>query len=264
MLEIAVSDEFARWFEGLAEDAAERVTGALEVVRALGPGLDPVQQSAFLLWYDGLGGAPAEPAQSAAGLGLEFLPHRRREAWLDRYSALLTLHREALRCLESPEFAAALQNLDGPTASQALDVVRGIRHNLRATQFDLSAELARSLGGAPGAAFQLGLGPARLAWRLGEEVARLQRELERALRFVGLQVSDVVDQNGGLRELTVEELRPKLRVIYGLDIQHRRLIALVGDALTRPYYGDSVRLAEQRWREYRWGDRLKARAPVAG
>ena len=55
MYEITVSADFERWFESLNETVAERVVGALELLRATGPELDPVHQSRLLLWYDGTG-----------------------------------------------------------------------------------------------------------------------------------------------------------------------------------------------------------------
>jgi hypothetical protein len=53
-----------------------------------------------------------------------------------------------------------------------------------------------------------------------------------------------------LRELCIDNVRPQLRVLFGLDFPARRLIAILGEPLDRRYYGDSVRKAEQRWRQY--------------
>ena len=54
----------------------------------------------------------------------------------------------------------------------------------------------------------------------------------------------------GLCELTVVSTEPRLHVLFGLDAPAQRIVALLGEPLTRSYYGDSVLLAERRWREY--------------
>ena len=54
----------------------------------------------------------------------------------------------------------------------------------------------------------------------------------------------------GLCELSIPSTEPPLRVLFGLDALGQRIVALLGEALTRSYYGDSVTLAEQLWRQY--------------
>jgi hypothetical protein len=53
---------------------------------------------------------------------------------------------------------------------------------------------------------------------------------------------------------------PPLRVLFGLDATRGTLLAILGEALDRAYYGDSVRFAEARWRRYQAGV-LRAPAP---
>jgi hypothetical protein len=53
-----------------------------------------------------------------------------------------------------------------------------------------------------------------------------------------------------LRELAISTINPPLRVIVGIDVPRQRILAILGEPLNRAYYGDSVRLCEQRWREF--------------
>ena len=70
------------------------------------------------------------------------------------------------------------------------------------------------------------------------------------LRLMGLEPQVLLGSGSGLRELCIDNVQPQLRVLFGLDFPARRLIAILGEALNRRYYGDSVRRAEQRWRAY--------------
>ena len=78
----------------------------------------------------------------------------------------------------------------------------------------------------------------------------VQRALTEVLDFVGLRPEDVADTTSGLRELTLPELTPQHRLLYGIDMPRRRILAIVAEPLQRSYYGDAVQLAERRWREY--------------
>jgi hypothetical protein len=92
-------------------------------------------------------------------------------------------------------------------------------------------------------------------------VARsVKSALDDVLTLVGLGLGDLGDRESGLRELTVPGTAPVLRVLYGLDVSGQRLVALIGDALTRTYYGDSVRIAERRWSEYLGRSQVEGRS----
>jgi len=60
----------------------------------------------------------------------------------------------------------------------------------------------------------------------------------------------MMNSPSGLCELTIASTEPPLRVLFGLDAPGQRIVALLGEPLTRSYYGDSVQLAEQRWLSY--------------
>ena len=101
-------------------------------------------------------------------------------------------------------------------------------------------------------------------WNLAMDLSlsdAVQRALCEVLALVGLAPEDVADTESGLRELTISDATPSLRLIYAIDVPRRRILAILGEALNRAYYGDSVRLAEQRWRQY-CGE-LEAVAPRA-
>lgn len=244
--EITIGDEFARWFEALEATAAEQVAGALEVVAATGPAFDPVKQSQSLLWFDDAGRVP--PSEGLA----ELTSYRLAPDSGD----LLQWQREVVRFLDGPHFKRALEQLDGASAAQAVDGVRRVRENLRASWMSFAFGSPRWGSG--------GLAAARARRGSARHVARsVKSALEGVLALVGLGLDALGDRESGLRELTVADTAPALRVIYGLDVSEQRLVALIGEALTRTYYGDSVRVAEQRWNEYlRRGqveERLRAR-----
>jgi hypothetical protein len=160
-----------------------------------------------------------------------------------------------VRCLDSPAFARALKALDGANAARAIAAVGHLRHKLRAAWLQLADSGFERRGlAAPTAA-----GAHVLGERLSEAVGAVKGALETALSVVGLELGELVDRESGLRELTLANATPKLRVIYGLDVGGQRLLALIGDALIRSYYGDSVRLAEQRWREHFVSDTIEQR-----
>jgi hypothetical protein len=94
------------------------------------------------------------------------------------------------------------------------------------------------------------------------QVERTRETFLLAMRRVGLDAKRVVDAESGLRELTLSEVKPRARVLYAFDVEAQRLLALLGEPLTRTYYGDSVRLAEKLWREHK-AERNFERASVA-
>jgi hypothetical protein len=88
--------------------------------------------------------------------------------------------------------------------------------------------------------------------------AELKAAFEAVLGQVGLDPAQATEAPSGLREVTLAELAPPARVIYGLDLSARRVVVLVADRLDHAYHGDSVRFAESTFHEY-LGGRLGAR-----
>ena len=70
------------------------------------------------------------------------------------------------------------------------------------------------------------------------------------LTLMGLDFKDAPEPPSGLRELTISAANAALRVIVGIDVPKQRILAILGEPLDRAYYGDSVRLCEQRWRAF--------------
>jgi hypothetical protein len=177
--------------------------------------------------------------------------------------------REAVRCLESSTFGHRLAQLDEATAARALRAVGAVSSTvagaraLLALQFAnptrrlayqlTPAERAKAIAHVRWALEQSPKAPATPTLPLTLEPVRpeaVRDALHGAIRVLGLDATDLADPSGGLRELTFGGLHPRLRVIYGIDVPRRQVLVLLGEPLDRAYYGDSIRFAEQRWREY--------------
>jgi hypothetical protein len=252
MFDVTVTDEFARWFESLDEPAAILVASALEIVEAKGHALGSDRASTMLLFYDGTSRDPSGPLAQLT----------------EQYRELMLYHREAIRCLAHGAFQNRLSQLDETTANEALRAVGNVKSTIGAARALLVLQFARPKernAYLPTAAEQV-KAALRLRWakdrktEMAVEGAELpgssvtpgsvKEALAKAIRMVGLEMSDLADSTSGLRELTLNGTNPRLRVIYGVDVPRKQVVLLLGEALTRAYYGDSVRLAEQRWSEY--------------
>ena len=230
MFEISVTREFEDWYQGLDLETAEKVAAELNVLERLGPELDAARSSRLLLWFDGM--QSRGPAvhwalrESASALG-----------------QVLRSSHEALRCLETPNFLARFLKLEARQAQRGHELLERVRARVHAATLQLTVLAHRQ-----------GLGPSELAQRALAEQPLVQQDVQAALldvlSFVGLRLEDVADRASGLRELTVAELSPPQRLLYAIDAPRRRILAILGEALDRAYYGDSVRLAERRWRDY--------------
>jgi hypothetical protein len=254
MFEVTVTDEFARWFESLDEPAAIQIASALEIVEAKGNALGLDRASNLLLFYDS---TLAEGDSST----LAELSHQ--------YHKLMLHQREAVRCLASTAFADRLAQLDERAAARALSAVGTVTSRIGAARALLTlqfgnptrrkayqltpADRAKAIAHARWALEQNPQLPVPASLVPSFPVVRpesVRDALHEALGVLGLDPGDLADTTSGLRELTLTRLNPRLRVIYGIDVPRRQIVVLLGEPLTRAYYGDSIRLAEQRWREY--------------
>ena len=258
MFEILVEDSFARWFESLSPGAAERVAAALEVDRATAPVFNPARHSRLLLWFDGVPSI-SWPPPASMGLELFMAP----QALLDRYREFIDWQQQALACLETREFAHGLARLDPRAAADALVCVAELRDTLRDTRRGAGLALAKRSSGRSRSSGA----PLELDASLLSQIDAVKNKLQATLSRVGLGLEDIVEREAAIRELKVcgaaahaggSELgqevgadRGALRILYGLDIQNQKLVALAGDALDHAYYGDSVRRAERDWKRYR-------------
>ena len=260
MFDISVTREFELWYQALEAPAAEYVASQLDLLERMGPELDVARSSRLLLWFDGVPGAGhtpgPQPDAASSGDGrlrvlLECLPlgHLASlgapaalalRAQSSELAQLIRQRDDALRCLETPVFVARFETLEPAQAAHAQELIAALKRAVRAATLELNLQYSSARGG--GAA---GSGRAPGARR-----DPVQEALADVLSFVGLRRTDVADLSSGLRELTLGELAPRGRIIYGIDTPRRRILAIVGEALDRAYYGDSVRLAERRWRDY--------------
>jgi len=225
MFEITPLAEFSVWFESLSPELAEEVACALDFLAEAGTALGPSHASRALLWFDGCGGElPSDP-----------LFRRRMNHYshsFDDVRELLLWHHEVVRCLESANFRERLARLEPKAASVALLAVENLKVRLKAAGKRI--------------AFQRQAPPKRDSVGGSE----LKESFFQVLRLVGLEPSPVMNSLSGLCELSIPCTEPPLRVLFGLDALGQRIVALLGEPLTRSYYGDSVTLAERRWQQY--------------
>jgi len=222
MYEITVTREFESWFKALESNAAEQIATALEVLESAGPALDPIKASRYLLWYDGMTGAPIDAAWAQRLIMLHETAESARQ---------LTLwQKEAVRCLESPAFLARMAKLDRSTAHRTFESIERMRQRIHAGKLHINL-----------------LAAAKAPAVVNESV---KRALTEVLDLAGVDADAVVDSSSGLREMTLEDGTPYVRLIYGIDFPKKRILVILGEPLDRAFYGDSVRFAERKWREY--------------
>ncbi|HVY26050.1 MAG TPA: hypothetical protein VHB79_05835 [Polyangiaceae bacterium] len=243
MFQVVPEPEFSAWFEDLPEPLAEEVATAIDLAASAGGGLAPERLSRLLLWFDGTGSGGCESS------GLDELARRGLEHAtalpVERLRSYLVWHEEVLLCLQSAPFLARLERLEAARAEQALAQVEQLKQKLRAVRLAGSHVVLRAAAVNERATLSL------------------RTAFEELLQLAGLEAKLLLGSGSGLRELCIDNVRPQLRVLFGLDFPAKRLIAIVGETLDRRYYGDTVRLAEQRWQAYlaRRGAELTKGAP---
>ena len=234
MFQVIPSPEFSAWYETLPEPLAEEVTTAIDVAASAGSLLGPERLSRLLLWFDGSGTTSGGALGLAAELRLErYLP----ELPLARAHSYLMWHQEVTLCLESAPFRERLERLDPALAAQALTQVERLKRKLNAARLGANVSPWRPRRTYP-------------AQTPATDVNGVRAAFLDLLGLMGLDSQAVLGSGSGLRELCIDNVQPQLRVLFGLDFPARRLIAILGEALDRRYYGDSVKRAEARWTEY--------------
>ena len=249
MFEITPSDEFSAWFESLPPGPAEEVACSLDLLAEAGVALGPSRTSRALLWYDGVG--DALPATDDS-----WLQGRTLASALSSFEdvrELLLWQREVVRCLDSEAFQQRLAQLDAKAASVALLAIGNLKNRLSMARnrINLAQRVPPLPRALPPSAFSV-LTPREervLEQRFGPLLSVKDGFFD-VLRLVGLEPAQALNSPSGLCELTIVSTEPKLRVLFGLDAPGQRIVVLLGEPLTRQYYGDSVRLAEQRWHAY--------------
>jgi len=250
MFEIAVTPEFEAWFQALQPAVAEHVAAALDLLESSGPGLDGVKASRLLLWYDG-----TFHIRPTSVLDIERLEGLNEAT--DELRRLAFWYQEAMRWLDSPKFLARLAELDAETARAALSGIERVRGCVRVTRNwgpylrGLWPKVPVTMQGVPGSgeAELVALRRLRVAPVMAPRDS-VKGALLELLTLMGLDLEDAPEPPNGLRELTISTTHPPLRVIVGIDVPGKRILAILGEPLNRAYYGDSVRLCERRWREF--------------
>jgi hypothetical protein len=245
MFEVTPSPEFSAWFESLSPAQAEEVACALDLLAQAGVALGPSRTSRALLWYDGCAEStpPLFWGKSLASALASF----------DDVRELMLWQREVLRCLDSDAFRERLARLDAASASGALSAVENLKVRLKAARNRIGLQSGASAPrrGLPLAAYSvLSVAEERLLEERFNPANELKEAFFQVLRLVGLEPSRIMNSPSGLCELTIASTAPSLRVLFGLDAPGERIVCLLGEALTRAYYGDAVRQAEERWLEY--------------
>jgi hypothetical protein len=230
MFEVVPEPEFTAWFEALPAPYAEEVAAAIDLT-ARTSALVPERLSRLVLWFDGTNDDD-NASVDLAGRMLEL-----REPPAHHLRDYLSWHHEVVLCLESAAFQERLARLDAPRSEQALGLVELLKRRLHA------ARLATTLN-----PWSQGLTSHQSG--LLREWTGVRQAFTDLLQTMGLAVNDVLGSGSGLRELTLGNMQPRLRILFGLDFPGKRLLAIVGEALDRRYYGDSVGRAERRWQLY--------------
>lgn len=242
MFEVVPEPEFEVWYESLPAPLAEEVAAAIDLAASAGGLLAPERLSRLLLWFDGTGGGSGtEPGMA----GLPQLPALTQLPATQAGSYLMWRH-EVLLCLDSAQLRERLVRLAPELAAQALSQVERLKRRLQAARVASSwSSWRRSHPGSEPPHDPSGVRSAFLD----------------LMRLMGLEPQTMLGSGSGLRELCIDSVRPQLRVLFGLDFVGQRLIAILGEALDRRYYGDSVRRAEQRWRAYCQGSASRSITP---
>jgi hypothetical protein len=234
MFQVVPEPEFEVWYESLPEPLAEDVATAIDLAASAGSLLAPERLSRLLLWFDGTGsgsgpdlGVPGHLTMTA----LAQLPAMQARSYL-------MWQQEALLCLDSAPFRERLERLAPELAAQALSQVERLKRRLQSARMAGSWSSWSSWQRAYAASGQPG------------DASGVRSAFLDLLRLMGLEPHTVFGAGSGLRELCIDNVQPQLRVLFGLDFPAKRLIAILGEALDRRYYGDSVQRAEQRWRSY--------------
>ena len=250
MFELLTTDEFAEWFAGLDDPAAEDVAATLEVIAQLGARAEAPGSSEWLLWYEhpGLSARGRLEALLAIPPGLA----RFAEGW----GVFLGYVKRVTKHLESPAFVARLAGLEARHAAVVADAVERIRR-LSTTRHLALSEFRRRRGA---------LGRALRAEDAGSlerftDLTEVREAYFAALAAAGFALNDVPPHSPALREISLRGRPPGLRLLYGVDAPNDRALVVLGEWLDRSFYGDSVRSAERAWQRF-LGGRLEATQPA--
>lgn len=234
MFRLLTTEDFAAWFSGLRDAAAEDVAATLDVIERLGANTEAPGSSEWLLWYEHPTMAERLRRASADGRILMVQGIRAAEQW----GAFLGYTRRALKHLESPQFTARLGRLSPDDAGAVAFAVSRIRSAVKSRQAAMSGLAARRPV------------PDSDDFRRLVDLTDVRQWYLAALAAAGFAVEDVPAHSQALREISLRQREPELRILYGIDVPAQRGLVVLGEWLDRSFYGDSVRRAESLWRQF--------------
>jgi hypothetical protein len=228
MLQLLTTEEFAGWFGKLDDKVAEEVATALDVVERLGPERAAPGSRELLLWY--------EHPVAARFKELDWL------SWsLEAWGCFRDYAERVLHQLESHRFTSRVSSLKPEDAARVFDSIKHIKGltdpRLRWTLVAKGMAHARK-GGDP----------------LEDPCAELRRLYLAALGAAGFEVTDVPAHSSALREFAKRLPAPGFRLLYGVHAVRGVALIVLGEALDRSFYGDSVRRAEKAWKQFLEGE----------
>lgn len=245
MLTLRTSEEFAQWFAALDRTTAEDVASTLEVIVQLGPERDAPGSSEWLTWYE-----HASVSQGLGGLALYEHPLASLNPVVARFvrewGEFSGYARRAIKHLESPAFVARLEHLDDGGVAAVASAVARIRRatTRRLLAISDSYRKLRQWAMRP-------LTPREESALLAlADVQEVRDAYLGALAAAGFDVVDMPAASPALREITLRTPPPGIRLLYGIDPAKGRGLVVLGERFDRSFYGHSVRIAEQRWREF--------------
>jgi hypothetical protein len=245
VLALRTSDEFARWFAALDQATAEDIATTLEVIRQLGPGKEAPSSSDWLTWYE---------HPSVSDRLRDLFPYRHPHApvnpalarFVRDWGVFNGYARRVIKHLESPAFAARLRQLDASSAAAVAGAVARIKKatTKRLLLVSEKRHMLQPYVARPATPRE------EAALSALADVQEIRQAYFAALAAAGFDVADVPADSPALREIGLRSPPPGLRLLYGIDPKTSRGLVVLGERFDRSFYGDSVRLAEQRWREF--------------
>jgi hypothetical protein len=261
VLPLLTTDEFAQWFSAQSDRVAEDVAATLEVIARLGVEKEAPGSTEWLTWYE----HPSLSEHLGLHARLKPIDDPAFTHWLHTWGVFNGYARRVVQHLESAPFRARLVALPAADVAAVMAAITLVKKATTRRVLAMSEYMLRH---------RVSLGLRTLT---PEQQAGLSRLVEldeiraaylQALAAAGFEVVDVPAHTRALREIALRAPAlpvPALRLLYGIDEPGERALVVLGEAMdrTRGFYGDSVRRAEQLWKQFLDGDTRATRPATA-
>jgi hypothetical protein len=168
---------------------------------------------------------------------------------LEAWGCFRDYARRVLDQLESQRFVTRVSRLKPEDAAKVFDLVNQIKN---AADPRMRLTLAAN-----------GLAQARTGAPIEDPCVGLRALYLAALGAAGFEVTDVPAHSLALREFAKRLPAPGFRLLYGVHAVRGVALIVLGEALDRAFYGDSVRRAERAWNQFLEGElRVNEAAPL--